>query len=148
MPLAVLGRRRLLLSDFADVCRFHKLSCCNGVYERVGVITFRNRLGQRITPEAAEAMIKTEGLEVARHSFTFDNQQIMISSRLQPVCNTQGHPLFLTLIFGDKERGLQELPTNSEDECRKLHYALLDRYLLVERERRSGTPRVLLDGTL
>jgi hypothetical protein len=111
-------------------------------------LIFRNRQGQSLDREAAEAMLQADGIEVASDVFEFDRQQVMIRSRLQPVCNVGSEPLFLTMVFGDKERGLQELPSHSEDECRELHRALVDRYLLVERERHAGTPRPLLNGAL
>lgn len=110
---------------------------------------FRNRQGDNIDAEQAEAMLKEFGLEVATDQFTFDGQQVLIRSRLQPVSHDEYSPLFLTMVFGDRERGIQEFPTNSEEECRQFHRSIVDRYLLVERARQEeGMPRVLLNGVL
>lgn len=109
---------------------------------------FRNRQGQELDAEAAEAMMKADGLDVSSDKFEFDHQQILVRSRLQPVCHDTSEPLYLTMVFGDNAHGMQEFPTNSEDECRQFHRRLVDRYLLVERARLEELPRVLLNGVL
>lgn len=110
---------------------------------------FRNRQGIEIDAEQAEAMLKEAGLEVASDMFVFDNQQVLVRSRLQPVSHDEHSPLYLTMVFGDSERGLQEFPTNSEAECRDFHRRIVDRYLLVERARQEDeTPRAMLVGVL
>lgn len=115
---------------------------------RGSIVIFRNRLGVQIDAEQAEAMLREDGLEVATDQFVFDGQQVLVRSRLQPVSHDEFSPLYLTMVFGDSERGLQEYPTNSEEECRQFHRTIVDRFLLVERARQEETPRVLLEGAL
>lgn len=109
---------------------------------------FRNRQGQVIARAEAEFSMKVDGLEVASDVFDYEGQRVMVRSRLQPVCDSEDEPLFLTMVFGDIKRGVHELPTNSEHECRQLHRGLVERYLLIEHERRLGMPQVLVDGAL
>lgn len=109
---------------------------------------FRNRLGQEIDREQAEALIRDDGLEVRTDIFVFNEQKLMVKSKLQPVCRELDEPLFLTLVMGDKELGVQELPTDNEVECRALHHALVERYLLIERNHMDGVPKALLKGSL
>lgn len=108
---------------------------------------FRNREGLQIDAEQAEALIKDDGLEVCSDIFVYDGGKVMVKSRLQPVCSDASEPLFLTMVFGDRENGMYELPTDSEAECRMVHRSLVDRYLLVEHNR-DTTPKVLLKGVL
>lgn len=98
--------------------------------------------------EAAEAFIKAEGLEVATDKIEIDGHMLMVKSNLQPVCHDESDPLFLTMVFGDRVLGMQELPTYSETECRQLHRSIVDRYVLEEAARREGTARVLVEGVL
>lgn len=109
---------------------------------------FRNRSGEAIDREQAEALIRDDGLEVRSDVFRFNGQNMVVKSRLQPVCNEIDEPLFLTMVFGDEELGMQELPTASEEECRQLHHALVERYLLIQRNRENGMSKVLLRGSL
>lgn len=108
----------------------------------------RNRLGQEIDREQAEALTKDDGLEVRQDVFVYDGQKIVIRSMLQPVCHGLDEPAFLTLVMGDVELGMQELPTTNEDECRSLHGSLVDRYLLLERNRQRGVSKALIKGVL
>lgn len=109
---------------------------------------FRNRQGLAIDAEAAEALMKAEGLEVCTDILEFDRQRIMVRSKLQPVCRETSEPLFLTMVFGDEVLGMHELPTSSETECRALHRAIVDRYLLKEHARIEAGSGVLIDGVL
>lgn len=118
----------------------------HGTHRRCTLI-FRNRQGQSIDAEQAEALMKAEGLEVCSDVFEYDRQKVMVKSKLQPVCHDEGEPLFLTMVFGDAKLGHYELPTDSEAECRTLHRSLVDRYLVIEAAR-ADTPRVLIQGVL
>ena len=109
---------------------------------------FRNRRGELVDREEAEAMVSTVGIEVGYDVFSFDSQPVLIRSRLQPVFHEQHDPLYVTTVFGDRDLGTVEYPSSSEAECRDLHRKLVQRYLLVEQERQRGTSRVLLDGVL
>lgn len=108
---------------------------------------FRNWDGRLMDRGDAEELMKARGLEVAHDTFQFDGQTVLVRSMLQPTFHSPADPLFLTMVFGDAELGLQEFGTSSEGACRKFHRSLVDRYLLLENERQS-TPRVLLDGVL
>lgn len=109
---------------------------------------FRNRQGLAIDAEAAEALMKAEGLEVCTDTFEYDRQKIMVKSKLQPVCRETSEPLFLTMVFGDERLGMHELPTDSEGECRSLHRAIVDRYLIKEHARIESGSSILIDGAL
>lgn len=111
---------------------------------------FRNRQGQSIDAEAAEALLRADAIEVRTDIVEWfgGQQKIMVKSKLQPVCRIESEPLFITLVFGDQQIGMQELPSCSEAECRRLHSAIVDRYILLETERRRGSHEALLEGAL
>lgn len=112
---------------------------------------FRGWSGELMDREDAESMVRSRGIEVGYDAFVFNGDQVLIKSRLQPIYHDDGggggDPLFITTVLGDRELGTLEYGSRSEQECRHLHESLVDRYLLLERER-SRTPKVLLDGVL
>ncbi|PTT69224.1 hypothetical protein [Arthrobacter sp. HMWF013] len=108
----------------------------------------RDLQGNESSVEESKELVRSGKVEVGYDIVPYDDGVVTIKSRLQPLAHDETDPLFLTHVRGDKVTGWLEYGTNSEEECKRHHDALVDRYRLLERERTAGIPKILLNGVL
>ncbi len=86
-------------------------------------------------------------IDIAYDRVSYRGERLLIRSKWLPL-SRRGEALFATTIFGDATYGVQEIPSQSEQECRTTHRSVVDRYTELEKARLAGMTNVLLEGVL